>query len=49
MNTRTYSVTIPAPKSRVFAYLAENQTQWLPEAERDATALALRAALANAQ
>ena len=34
---------------RVFAYLAENQAQWLPEAERDATALALRAALANAQ
>ncbi len=30
MNTRTYSVTIPAPKSRVFAYLAdiENLPQW---------------------
>jgi hypothetical protein len=30
MNTRTYSLTIPAPKSRVFAYLAniENLPQW---------------------
>jgi hypothetical protein len=30
MNTRTYSVTIPAPKARVFAYLAdiENLPQW---------------------
>ena len=30
MNTRTYSVTIPAPKSRVFAYLADidNLPQW---------------------
>jgi hypothetical protein len=30
MNTRTYSLTIPAPKSRVFAFLAdiENLPEW---------------------
>lgn len=30
---------------RVFAYLADDETQWLPEAERDAVAAAVRAAL----
>jgi diadenosine tetraphosphate (Ap4A) HIT family hydrolase len=29
---------------RVFAYLADDQAQWLPETERDAIALALREA-----
>ena len=33
---------------RVFAYLTDDQTRWLTPAERDATALALRAALAQA-
>jgi diadenosine tetraphosphate (Ap4A) HIT family hydrolase len=30
---------------RVFGYLTENRDQWIPEAERDALARALRAAL----
>jgi diadenosine tetraphosphate (Ap4A) HIT family hydrolase len=31
---------------RVFRYLTDDESQWLPEAERDALALAVRAALA---
>jgi diadenosine tetraphosphate (Ap4A) HIT family hydrolase len=31
---------------RVFAYLADDQTQWLPAQDRDSIALAVRAALA---
>ncbi|MBI2826826.1 MAG: SRPBCC family protein [Planctomycetia bacterium] len=33
MNARTYSLTVPAPKSRVFAYLAdvENLPEWATE------------------
>ena len=31
---------------RVFAYLAEDQARWLPEAQRDAIALEIRGALA---
>jgi diadenosine tetraphosphate (Ap4A) HIT family hydrolase len=30
---------------RVFTYMTDDQAQWLPEAERDAIALAVRAAL----
>ena len=32
---------------RVFAYLADDEARWLPEAERDRIALAVRAALAQ--
>ena len=32
---------------RVFAFIAEDATQWLPEAERDAIALSVRAALSQ--
>ncbi len=32
---------------RVFAYLSDDRAQWLPEAERDTIALAVRAALAQ--
>lgn len=32
--------------ARVFAYLTEDETRWLPAAERDALALAVRATLA---
>jgi hypothetical protein len=30
---------------RIFGYLSDDEDQWLTEAERDATALALRAAM----
>ncbi|MFY9916085.1 MAG: HIT family protein [Nocardioidaceae bacterium] len=32
---------------RVFTYLSDDRAQWLPESERDALALAVRAALAR--
>jgi len=32
---------------RVFAYLTQDETEWLPAAERDRIALSLRAALAS--
>jgi hypothetical protein len=35
------------PADRGFAFIAEDATQWLPEAERDAIALSVRAALSQ--
>ena len=35
-----------AREPRVFAYLTDDQTQWLPATQRDAIALSVRAALA---